>query len=206
VYEFGGFYTDLRLVPRRPFLYELIGTEAAILCAHPPTIDLHAFRLSNAFLGSVAGHPLWMAALRRIVANIRSRRLLSSVELAGVGPLEVQMGLRTLRALRNDGPWDSVATNARGTVLSGLVDFVVVPSRIAWSSDESDEGWMRYTPASYINSDMPHWSVREETESPYLDDEELAALASFGSRQIACDASVAREPRGPKGLPALVGP
>jgi hypothetical protein len=145
------------------------------VCAHPPTIDHHASRLSNAFLGSVPGHPLWMAALRRAVRNIEARRLLSSVELAGIGPLEVAMALRTLRALRADGPWDGLATTGRGTVLRGSVDIIVVPSRVAWSSRDDDDGWMRQTTASYISPEVPHWSVRERTESPYLSDEELDA-------------------------------
>ena len=176
LYEHGGFYSDLRTIPLRPFLYELLEIEAAIITAHPPTISDHASRLSNAFLGSIPGHPLWRRVLSRGVRNIEARRQLSAVELAGIGPLEGAMAMSTLTALRSAGPWEGLETTTQGTRLRGTVGFIVVPSRIAWSSGDGAGGWMRQTAASYINRQTPHWSVRERSESPYLTDEELEAI------------------------------
>jgi hypothetical protein len=182
LYEYGGFYSDLRQVPLRPFLHELLEYEAAIVAAHQPTIPNYAERLTNSFLGSPPGHSLWHEALKRAVHNIEARRQLSAVALAGIGPLEVAMALRTLHSMGMDGRWDGLETSRQGTALHGNVDFIVVPSHVAWSTSDAGDGWMRRTAGSYINAETPHWSVREKDESPYLSDEELARTPSSDRR------------------------
>src|SRR5688572_10335154 len=68
-----------------------------------------------------------------------------------------------------------------GHDLRGQVSFIVIPSRVAWwSADAADtNGWMHQTNASDISRELPHWSMRERTESPYLSDDELASLLAL---------------------------
>ena len=169
LYEYGGFYADLKNRPLRPFLGELLHFEAALVTEHPPTIPDHEGRLTNAFLGSQPGHPLWRSALKRAVRNVKERRPLSSISLTGIGNLENALGSRLLRTVFDDvsGAYEHV--HAGGTQLTRTVDFVVIPSLTAWGSKGGSDGWMKRTRASYNDDTGAHWSQRERTESVYVD-------------------------------------
>ena len=73
MYEYGGFYSDLKNVPLRPFLYDLQHSDAAILTEHPPTERGYRRTVFNAFLGSKPGHELWINALRKAIRNVHRR-------------------------------------------------------------------------------------------------------------------------------------
>lgn len=144
----GGFYSDLKNRPLRRFLYEIEHERSAILTEHPPTIPQYSGRICNAFLGGTAGHDFWRDALAIAVDNVAKRRSGGVVDITGAGVLA-----RTM--LRRES--------------ADLPGHLVLPVRQVWSDRKYEEAWMERTSASYNIGTATHWSVRQKTESPYLD-------------------------------------
>ncbi len=138
---FGGFWADLKLALKRPFLqqfsdHDLVTTE------HYPKEDFPEpnGHLTIQFIGATQDHPVINETLRLIAANVNSRKPGSIYHVTGATNFNTAV---------------SQAANLRHDHM--------IPHQAAWQDLFALEGVRSYTAPTM------HWSEREQRESPYLD-------------------------------------
>jgi len=140
----GGFWADLKLVPLRPFLSDLIG-HRLVLAEHFVNDAWVPGLPCAAFMGAEPGHAFLHAATEHALRQIEARWP-RTLEVAGPNAL-----YHVLSAMRHSGQIGP--------------DYVMLPQHVAWN------GLFANGSSSYNRGrtgDM-HWSLRERVESPYLD-------------------------------------
>lgn len=86
----GGWWADLRVVPRGPCLGDLAEASLVLVADHPG--DRRA-RLTNRLFGAAPRHPAIGRLLAEAVGNVASRRQGSVIALTGSGLLDSAAGL-----------------------------------------------------------------------------------------------------------------
>jgi len=144
LYAYGGFWSDLKNLPQRRFLEELLDEELILVEHQPMPVPKPDGYLTNSFMGAVVHHPFIFACLTEAVAGVMRRDTGGSLStVTGLVMLnrmvkrkEQTGGLPTHRFLRRSEAW---------------VDF------------------MKRTSASY-QSGGRHWSLRK-SEPLYVDED-----------------------------------
>ncbi|WP_163005977.1 glycosyltransferase family 32 protein [Methylobacterium brachiatum] len=142
--EFGGFWSDLKVKPRRRWLDDYLD-KGLVLVEHFPFggIPNPSGTLMNGFFGCAPNNTFVEACIDQIHKNIDMR--LSTTIWEVTGP-RVFMNVYS--------NWGGVSEKKLGGV--------VIPWSCAWNS------FMEMGHGSY-SSNHRHWSVREKEESIYLD-------------------------------------
>jgi mannosyltransferase OCH1-like enzyme len=143
IFQYGGFWSDLKNCPLRPFLGYLIDKPSAIFVEHWPTSSQPspAGYICNAFFGAERQNSFIFACLKQAHENIRPRPRMLVFEMTGGGLIQ--------RIRRRCG------TDCRKGVR-------VLSHRDVWNV------LMKRTAASY-NVGNRHWSFRQKREPLYMD-------------------------------------
>ncbi len=142
VYEYGGFWSDLKNYILKPFVNELIVHDKIILAEHWPAEPPAKYspRLLNSFLGAPKKNKyIWMW-LENATKNIEQRKKRGVVGLTGAGVM-----MRVISKLNNS---------------SVKCDYHLIKSGDLWNVAIKRSG------GSY-NDNNQHWSVRQKIESPF---------------------------------------
>jgi len=155
MYAHGGFWSDVKFVPAYPFLHEVDPAISLVLVEHMSNAAVPdpASRgiLISGFFGACPRHPLIGEALELVVSRVKNRVKAGGVwELFGPGVLS--------RCARGRFPGLFLSSFDGVEAWRGS-DFFDV--RVKWGS----AGKGNYNGS---NNEL-HWSVREKTESVYLD-------------------------------------
>ena len=141
----GGFWADLKVVPLRPFLADLVDHDL-VLTEHHPTAERPVADgfLNNSFIGASPDNPLVARCLERALHNVDRRWPPSVFEMTG----------------------PRVLMNVRDEMLSepgGLGDVEVLEQSHTWGV--LIDNW-----SSSYNRGGRHWAERQQLESIFLDD------------------------------------
>ena len=144
--SFGGFWVDLKLEPRVPFLNALVDFDL-VLTEHFPQYhrpDPNGF-LVNGFIGSDRQTSFLDHVLERVTTNVEKRMKASMFDVTGAPSL-----FMTKTEMEKNG--------------EPIGNYTVLSHRQAWNE------FFTMGPASY-NYNRMHWSLRELREPIYEDDE-----------------------------------
>jgi len=150
VYEYGGFYSDLKNFPLKAFLDQLINENVAVITEHPPTIPLEDFtgHYSNAFLAGPPKHPLFLEILTAVCEKIARREQGGVTDITGLGVLKKVIQRQNYKPQGGS--------------------FKCLSSQDAWGLRGVDGGLMKRTPASYNGFEMrSHWSTLQKCGGIY---------------------------------------
>ena len=143
LYEYGGFWSDLKNLPRRRFLEELLNEELILVEHQPMPVPKPDGYLTNSFMGAVAHHPFVFACLAEAVAGVTRRDTGGSVSTV------------TGLVMVNRVLWRKVQ-GGQG------------PAHRLLRRPEAWADFMKRTAASY-QSGGRHWSLRK-SEPLYVDE------------------------------------
>lgn len=145
LYNFGGFWVDLKLRPKRAFLSDTLDFDAVLTQHFPrPDMNLPDDFLINSFIGSVPTMPIIAKALTEITELVLART--EGSVFAVTGPLPLGRARREFLTKHPE--------------LAGHVKLL-----------RKEETWDRLFSAGYgtYNKILGHWSVREKSESKYIE-------------------------------------
>ena len=142
LYQYGGFWSDLKNFPRRRFLEELLDQELILVEHQPMPVPRPDGYLTNSFVGAVARHPFIFECLTEAVDGVLRR--------------DTQGGVSCITGLvmLNRIAW----RKAQGGQS---------PAHRFLRRSEAWEDFMKRTSASY-QSGGRHWSLRK-SEPLYVD-------------------------------------
>lgn len=141
VYEYGGFWSDLKNFALQPFIEDLLSHNRLILTEHWPIKVSSKFNphLSNSFFGAPEKNKyIWMW-LEKAHENIEQRVMRGVVGLTGAGVI-----MRIMREEKDN-------------------NYYLIKHDKIWNELIQRKG------GSY-NDNEQHWSVRQKSESPFLID------------------------------------
>lgn len=143
LYEYGGFWNDLKNRPTQPFLKDYLGSEKIILAEHWPTEvpGIYSPRILNGFIGAPAKDKLIWQWLAQAEKNISERKSKGVVGLTGAGVI--------MKIISSE---DEHSYNS---------DYLLIPKELLWGE------YIHRSSGSYNAKDQ-HWSSRQKSESPYL--------------------------------------
>jgi mannosyltransferase OCH1-like enzyme len=143
--EFGGYWVDLRLIPLQP-TPEFLGEFDTVLTEHFAHAELPEpnGHLINGFIGAVPRSHILSDALDRAMVNMGARMAGSIFDITGPANL-----MRAREAFLLSYP-------------ERAHEIHVIPHAEGWG-----KLWQMGS-ASYNDGDL-HWSIREKSESPFID-------------------------------------
>ena len=169
--QFGGIWADLRLRPLVSVPNELLSENDIIVVEHFASDDLPHPNglLNNTFIAAIPRHPVVVNALRLAVENVLRRNGTNVFRITGPANL-----MTSKKSFVLEHPEKCSAIHMLG----------------------HNESWgvlWEYCSSSY-NSNSRHWSLRQKSESPFLDvsPERKICSSEMSSRYLAIPGHAAR--------------
>lgn len=143
IYEYGGFWSDLKNLSLKPFLHELINEESPILSEHWPVTKPPVFKphLSNSFLGAPNNNKFIWNCLEIVCQNIEEREVEGVYSITGGGAM--------MKCL------------SRKLLADPNYQYHLLAQENLWNNNIKRSG------GSY-NDGNKHWSIREKSESCFV--------------------------------------
>jgi len=154
LYEYGGFWVDLKSYAMRPFINDLILHDTIVLVEHWPAKKQSKYhpRLLNGFLGAPRKNKyIWMW-LNNAQENIKKRKKRGVAGLTGAGVM-----MRLMATLRD---------------FHVGCDYHLIRQSDIWNV------LIRQSGGSYNDSNQ-HWSLRQKRESPFIDNNMDSAIPAL---------------------------
>ncbi len=143
IYEYGGFWIDLKLQGIQSFVSDLIEYDKIILVENwfEKTPAKYHPRLLNGFLGAPEKNKYVWMWLKNAIQNIKQRKNRGVFGLTGAGVM-----MRLMDELNN---------------LDIECDYYLIKHNVLWNIAIKRSG------GSY-NDNNQHWSIRQKAESPFI--------------------------------------
>lgn len=150
LYKYGGIYSDLKNLPHRAFLDELVQFAGPILVEHALIATPTWPRLSNSFFCAPQGHQFFLDCLVQACVHVTNRTPATVLDATGPGLIKRIYG-RWAKAGKRD-------------------EIKVFSPDVVWAQEGVKSQWMMRTLAAYNGkNNVDHWSKREKIVGIYND-------------------------------------